>query len=358
MKIIKSVRDHVFPSGLVFFDIETTGLSPRTSSLYLIGAMRNEEEKCVLTQFFADAQSEEKQLLEAFVSYLSPEETLVHFNGTTFDIPYLDHKFKVHGIDHYINPDKTEDLYREIAHYKKYLPLENLKLKTVEAAAGFKRSDTYEGAELIKLYANFIGRVRLASITKKTEDTENAESILKSILLHNSDDLEGLLAVYKKTNIGAALTGNFDFHTDITPFDLTISVNTPLFPAEFEFEHSLYTLSNGKKSCELIVHVKEGPLKYFFQDYKNYTYVIDKDMCMHNSVVSGIAKENKKKCTKETAYIKKPGRFIPLPKALADVAAEKGFKLFKEEYNDKTFYIEINEDHEFLKEYAICLLRG
>ncbi len=356
MKIVKSVKSLNIEKGSVFFDIETTGLSAQTSFVYLIGLMKSENRECVLTQLFCEDPSEEKELLETFKAMLSSEDTLIHYNGSGFDIPYLNKKFKKHSVDFCIDADKTRDLYKELLHFKKYLPTDNLKLKTIEYAAGFIRKDTKDGAELIKLYSELLGRMRLASITQKNEDKDKVKEMTDTILLHNSDDLEGLYAVYEKTFIQAALSGNLDPDIDMNSFELSVTYPVPLFPVEAELALPTLNLSNGKHRTELLIPIKEGALKYFFSDYKNYTYIIDRDMCMHNSVVSGISKDNKKKCTKETAYIKKNGRFIPLPLNMTDMAEERRMRLFKENYTDKTFYIEITEDKEFIKEYVTCLL--
>ena len=356
MKVIRSTKDANPEKGLLFFDIETTGLSAQTSCVYLIGYMRREEDKCVLTQLFCEDMSEEEEMLKVFASELSHEETLVHFNGAGFDIPYLNKKFKKYGIDRYIDAEKTRDLYKEILHFKKYLPTDNLKLKTIEAAAGFSRKDTFDGAELIKIYSELLGRIRLASITKKEEDVNRVEEMTAALLLHNSDDIEGLLEVYGKTNISSALSGFLSPKVDVDAFELTLTYPVPLFPAETELSLPKLRMNNGRNATEISIPIKHGELKYFFPDYKNYTYIIDRDMCMHNSVVSGVSKENKKKCTKETAYIRKYGDFIPIPTALADLADERRLRLFKENFNDKTFYIELPKDMTFINEYVICLL--
>ncbi len=358
MKIIKTIKETCPPDGLVLFDIETTGLSARTAQVYLIGIMRKEENSGLLTQLCCEAPDEEKELLETFISMLSPDETLVHYNGCGFDIPFLNARFRKYAVNCFIDPDKTRDLYKDLLHYKKYLPCDNLKLKTVEGTSGFNRTDTYDGAELIKLYASFLGRLRLASITKKHEDIEEADSLMQKILQHNSDDLEGLNSVFAKTRIKDALSGILLPDAEYDPFTLTLTYPSPLFPAETEFNLPYFSLNNGKNACELIVPITEGELKYFFSDYKNYTYVIDTDMCMHNSVVSGIAKDNRKKCTRETAYIKKTGRFIPIPQTMIDTFSEKGIKVFKKSYEDKMFYIEEPTDPAILGQYAVKLLEG
>ena len=78
-------------NGDVFFDIETTGLSWRTSHLYLIGALFFDPaaDAFTLRQWFLDRPTEEKEMLVSFFTFLSDVKQLVHFNGTTFDLPYL-----------------------------------------------------------------------------------------------------------------------------------------------------------------------------------------------------------------------------------------------------------------------------
>ena len=47
------------PKDILFFDIETTGLSPKTSSLYLIGCAYYGDDGWHLRQFFANEKNEE-----------------------------------------------------------------------------------------------------------------------------------------------------------------------------------------------------------------------------------------------------------------------------------------------------------
>src|SRR5699024_2811207 len=74
---------------LLFFDIETTGFSPASSSLYLIGMLSFEDGYWNLTQLFAESLSDEQMLLETFFQILAQKKLLIHFNGDMFDIPYI-----------------------------------------------------------------------------------------------------------------------------------------------------------------------------------------------------------------------------------------------------------------------------
>ena len=99
MKTIQSTvstPDELYPfhqplEQIAFFDIETTGLSPKTSSIYLIGVMHynSHKQSWQITQWFADDYQSEEPILEAFLSYLEDFSYLYHFNGCTFDIPFV-----------------------------------------------------------------------------------------------------------------------------------------------------------------------------------------------------------------------------------------------------------------------------
>ena len=66
-------------NGDVFFDIETTGLSWRTSHLYLIGALFFDPaaDAFTLRQWFLDRPTEEKEMLVSFFTFLSDVKQLL-----------------------------------------------------------------------------------------------------------------------------------------------------------------------------------------------------------------------------------------------------------------------------------------
>ena len=126
---------------VLFLDIETTGFLASNSSLYLIGCAFYIEGNWVIRQWFAQTPEEEPELLRAFLAFAEGFSYLIHYNGNTFDLPYLKHKADKYGIT--CNFDKLEglDIYRRVAPYKNFLKLPNCKLKTVEEFLGIKRED-------------------------------------------------------------------------------------------------------------------------------------------------------------------------------------------------------------------------
>ena len=57
---------------ILFIDIETTGLSPRSSDIYMIGTGFVENGKWVVRQFFAESAQEEEKVLSECSDFSRP----------------------------------------------------------------------------------------------------------------------------------------------------------------------------------------------------------------------------------------------------------------------------------------------
>lgn len=82
------LTDLIFDDHSIFFDIETTGFSPATSTLYMIGCARKSGKYICVDQFFAENPGEECLILNAFLEVLNQYDTIISFNGVGFDIPF------------------------------------------------------------------------------------------------------------------------------------------------------------------------------------------------------------------------------------------------------------------------------
>ena len=133
------------PETLLFFDIETTGFSADTALVYLIGCVWYQEGSWNLAQWFADSKEAEKEILAAFFSWAGKFSTLVHFNGDTFDIPFLEKRCARLKLPYSLNGLNSVDIYRKIRPLKKLLGLCSLKQKAVEAFLGVDRKDVCSG---------------------------------------------------------------------------------------------------------------------------------------------------------------------------------------------------------------------
>ena len=148
--------------------------------------------------------------------------TLVHFNGDTFDIPFLEKRCARLKLPYSLNGLNSVDIYRKIRPLKKLLGLCSLKQKAVEAFLGVDRKDVCSGGELIEVYNEYL----------HTHD----EGLLKLLLLHNEDDLKGMPSIlpilcYKDLMEGPLKLSGCQLQEDAAL--LHLKYRTPHGPASF-----------------------------------------------------------------------------------------------------------------------------
>lgn len=166
-----------------FFDIETTGFNRDLDIIYLIGILYFDiqEDSWIVSQYFAEKLKDERQLIIEATKFLIGFNTIINYNGNSFDIPFVNHKLKSFKTNLYLDPSKSLDLYAFIRKNKALLEIESLKLKTVEEYLGIYRNDIYSGKDCIGFYKDYI---------------LNGSSELKDRLLtHNFEDLYYLVDI-------------------------------------------------------------------------------------------------------------------------------------------------------------------
>ncbi|MCI9078570.1 MAG: ribonuclease H-like domain-containing protein [Lachnospiraceae bacterium] len=290
--IIKQPRHtYTFPQAkekILFFDIETTGLSPKASSLYMIGIMFFDK-KCSawhIQQFFADNYKSEPDIILSFLEVLHNYKYLYHFNGKTFDIPYILDKCVKYGIkpdSHCLSVlnDKDNiysiDLLALIRPLKKLLSIQSAAQTSLERWLGIMRKDRYDGGQLISVYSQYMQFKLIAP--------DKAPELEKLLLLHNHDDIMHMLDVCSILSYWDLFSaGNNITITDITPgssqhINITFRHNiqipkkiyvTKPFPSSKEETIPIQDihLETGKNSAVLSVPLFYGNLKYFYPGYK------------------------------------------------------------------------------------------
>ncbi len=316
---------------LLFFDIETTGFQADVSSLYLIGCIYYEDDKFHITQWFADNYRSELDLLHAFFHLVDKHKTLVHYNGNGFDIPYLLKKCAQFHLPYNFDQCTSIDLYRALKPYKKLFALPNYKQKTIEEFLHIKRTDPFTGGELIQVYGDYI---------KAKVGYHDTDSYLNPLLLHNREDLEGMI---KLTTIKYYLDV-FEMPLTLQWFHLTKQKIEAIFtlpftlPTPVTFSKGNYKITLKEHQVFLSATCYIGELKYFYPNYKDYYYLPKEDMAIHKSVASFVDKEFRLKATRENCYLRKSGTFIPIYEGM------DGFTLFQMNYKEKQLYIEMNEE--------------
>lgn len=343
---------------LLFFDIETTGLSGDHSSLYLIGCTYYRNDSWHLIQWFADTPDSEEPMLASFFHFLKNFDTVIHYNGDGFDIPYLMKRCRALGLPWDFSRLTSVDLYKRIRPYRRLLNLENLKQKSVERFLGINREDRYSGGELIEVYKDYL---------KTRED-----SLYDMLMLHNREDLEGMPLILPILNYPDFLEHDFQAEeisvndTDASFFPgrtagnnapspaVSLTLKSPYeIPVSFRAAGDFCTVQARDRNLYLTVPLYEGTLKYYYTDYKDYYYLIYEDTAVHKSIGEYVDKSARKKATAQTCYTKKSGLFLPQPAPLWEPALRK-------QYRDKITYVEYNpalfENSRLLNQYIRMLL--
>lgn len=283
----------------LFFDIETTGFSSRTTHLYLIGCGFYKNRTFQLVQYFAESPDDEPLILNEFQKLSLNFPMYGSFNGLGFDIPYLRQKCHQHHIDDEFLSKNHYDFFKELSSYKTFFGLENFKQKTIESWLHSNRQDPYNGGELISAYKSYVA--------------SKSDILLTSLLLHNEEDVLGLsslcnMASYEKLFSGQFLTEDFtiskfkDYQDEIRnelriPMTLTYSV-----PKKINYRNNGIQLFLDENSGILCTTFSENKIKYYYENYKDYWYFKEEDRAIHKSLASFAPKGSREKATKDTAY--------------------------------------------------------
>lgn len=322
--IIYPINESFNVDEIIFFDIETTGLSPKTSYLYLIGLTYYHNNSWYLTQWLLKNPNQEIKLLNLFTNKIESYKRIIHYNGDSFDIPYLTYKYKLYNLETPFSNIDSFDLYKKVNPYRKTFPFPNLKLKTLEYYFGFKRKDKYSGGELIGIYSQFVGRYQyeklannksIANYKTKTETSKvSAKNLAEILLLHNYEDLIGLLEV------SGILTYIDLFEHGIEEYDILDSKNKVTdksflidIQTKYNFPFEIQLSVSSDYNIESIIKLKENHiiaevplinkrLKYYFKNFKEYYYLPKEDMAIHKNVAMYVDKEFRVKATPSTSY--------------------------------------------------------
>ena len=292
----------------LFLDIETTGFTAKSSYLYLIGCAYYSAGSWYTRQWFAEKYSEEADIIHAFFAFAKDYPVLLHYNGNNFDLPFIQQKCEQLQLDYTFDHFQGIDIYKRISPYKYILKLPNCKQKTVEEFLGIAREDVFSGGELIGIYHDYVKR-----------PSEFSE---KSLLLHNSDDLKGMLEVlpimayYDLFNFEVkAKKVQANYYKDISgsrrqELLMTITLPTPL-PKEISASVNYCYLKAVGTEGQLRVPIYEEELKYFYANYKDYYYLPTEDIALHKSVGSFVDTEHRLQATAATCYTRKRSTYLP-----------------------------------------------
>ena len=355
--VLTSVFKNISLENTLLYDIETTGLNPKSSQLYLLGILLFHKEKIELIQYFAESVLDEEEILEQFFQLCKTKRVLISFNGEGFDNRFIETMAKSYGkLPLHLNL-KQLDLFKLIRKRKKFYGLESCSLKSCERFLGIYREDRCSGGELISVYREYL----------QDKDSEKKNMLL----LHNREDIQNLPALFSFLAYENIFQGNVHFqraellvrdeiikkncsnqtestleiehleleetkncHTSdkiCLKFSLPSSVPVPLTLTPKNF-----LLEIKETSLCLTVPLYQGELCYFFKDYKDYEFIPSEDRVVHKSLAAIYPKEMREKAKASTAYQKMKTSFLPI--------FQEKEKVFKKTYQDKQCFIPFKEN--------------
>ncbi len=338
--------------SILFFDIETTGLSSAKDQVYLIGCACVRDGRLLLKQWFADSPAAEAELLVHFYLFASRFSLLVHFNGDAFDLPFLRERAARFSTPLPRAFPKSLDLYKRLRPLKKLLCLPDCRQKTLEAVLCTDRKDVYDGGQLIRFYGEYL--------------RTGKEEPLHALLLHNEEDVRGLSALPRLLAYGRFLEGPLAFLSarlrEYREPDGSVQKEAILsfkgnqsLPAPCSFGAGGVRVLLREDTLTLRLPLREGTLLYFFKNPADYYYLPEEGRAIHKSVAAYVDKAHKKKATAATCFQPREGIFFPVPRGL-----ETGLPLFSEGYKKKPFCLEYREelfhDPGFLHDFLLAVL--
>ena len=380
------------PRRVIYFDIETTGFRASSSSLYMIGwAVRadsvcpeqreSDTDRCfsekenssgdsggrtdwTVTQILATSRSEEILMLKQFADILRGYDTVIEFNGDRFDLPYLREKYEAYALEDPFAHLSTVDLYQKIRPFRQLLGLTRLNQKSVEQFLQIRRTDPYNGGELIDVYRSV-----------KDHRCDDDAGALDALFLHNYEDVLGMLRmtpllsypmminsaapvsvrVLNPECSGRTGSDNGSLSSrDPVALQASFSLEAELPKEVFRSFEKCCSVAGCGRTVTVTIHALSGSLFHFFPDYRNYYYLPEEDTAIHKSVASFVDPSHREKASARTCYVKKDGVFLPL-------AGETALPVFRRFYKDPVrwfeFCQEMLEDRERVSCYIHALVR-
>ena len=356
-EVLTSVFRNISLEDTLLYDIETTGLNPKSSQLYLLGVLLFHKENSEFIQYFAESVRDEEEILEQFFQLCQTKKVLISFNGEGFDNRFIETMAKSYGkLPLHLNL-KQLDLFKLIRKRKKFYGLESCSLKSCERFLGIYREDRCNGGELISVYREYL------------QDKDRKKK--NSLLLHNREDIQNLPDLFSFLAYENIFQGNVHFQraellvrdemkekndnhqkdnslqikdleleerqNSRTSEKLCLRFSLPSsVPVPLTLTPKNFLLEIKETSLCLTVPLYQGELCYFFKDYKDYEFIPSEDRVVHKSLAAMYPKEMREKAKASTAYQKMKTSFLPV--------FQEGEKVFKKTYQDKQCFIPFKEN--------------
>lgn len=330
-------------SECVFIDIETTGLSAEYAIIYEVGVayLNNATGNYEIKQWLISEDSEERSMLYEVIAFLGQYKKLVHFNGNTFDIPFIQARCEKLGVSCDFTDFEGIDIYRRVSPLKHFLKLDNCRQKSIELFLGIDRDDEYSGKDLIKIYKDY-------------SETGSEESE-KLLLLHNHDDVLGMLQIIPVLSyadlfsngvvIKKVQTNVYNDVFGMSKKELILSIGLPVYlPVPINYNaNGCYFSAKGADGI-IKVPLLHEEMKYFYSNYHDYYYLPEEDVAVHKTVSEYVDKDFREQAKASTCYTRKVSDYLP------QWGTPEFEPFFKRDYDSPNVFFELTDAFKSSKE--------
>ncbi len=280
----------------LLFDIETTGFKRETSQICLIGAIRFTGAGFEVMQAAVSDLNEEPDLIFWFLELCSDSDTLIHYYGDRFDIPFIRYRASVYQrcekmlslLDRLTSLDLHKILKPAASLFgirdRKQTSLEDYLGKNVITKPYFPGDMTWErcwpgGRTCVSAFLAF----------QKTRESRYIECVFG----HNMEDLNGMLGLSVCLPVFQLKDGRFKIQKTENAdscFIWYIKTEEPIDVA-FNYEFSDMKLKVDNGSATFITRKENGNLRLRYTNYKDYLYMPEEDMAVPKSIGRFLGKE-------------------------------------------------------------------
>ncbi len=174
----REIPENLDPRKILYLDTETTGLGGSGTVAFLVGMGYLTDNGFEVHQFLLRDYPEEPFQLKHVAAGLGKFDVMCTFNGTTFDVPLLESRFRMNRM----NPDCLDMPHLDLLHicrrlWKLRLGRCNLG-RLEEVILGKPREEDIPGSEVPQRYFTYLKTGRM--------------DLLEDVLKHNAQDIASL----------------------------------------------------------------------------------------------------------------------------------------------------------------------
>lgn len=194
---------------LCFLDTETNGVAGGAGTVaFMVGLLVVQGASASLTRWVLTGFEGEAAMLRALVAAIDRDARLVSYNGKSFDVPLLDTRLRLLGIEARLSDRTHLDLLHWMRSHRSR-GRQDCRLRTVEEAwLGVQRDDDIEGHAIPAVWRHWLESRALEPMRRVLAhnriDLLSLAALLQRAVEHEPDDLLRSSALTQRVNVRPA----------------------------------------------------------------------------------------------------------------------------------------------------------